>query len=553
MADKIPTYGIYNTPEVYDMITAPGTGWNWVNSSELNSNDPLYQSAVSQGLDRYLVNQNKELVPFSAVRQFVDNHNYQRQLPYQEQNDINDAALMNIRAGDRNVRNRSMTQANKTEMNNLANLGLIIGGTGIGAGVAAPMMMAAPLVGSATFLGGMGAGLYGASKGSELYNKHAWPIYNRMAQTIFPSMPSYNTFEDAVEGVTNGYIRRDNAGFGNPGGVIVGILGGGMGAKGSGATADMAKYTAGRGTWYAPIEYTIAHTPQGKRLIEQVMRQSASADPIPGLISNIDELLFGGQGKFQFSFSPKAIAENLKNLKIHKEVPEKLNYVLFGKKGKTGYHNTLNPSERQLLYRGLLDGDTNKDAFVPTDGYGDVIDAYLYGTELDPRIGRRLDPTFNDYGIHNDYVHDFYPNRNIPIYELSVNTTKPTISSEIPLNKYDITSKDYGIPLIDNHTYDAAGHRAYSGRLGNKEYMAHQDIWKFNPKDYALKWFKEDVAPTNPNLNLSKDEIYNMWRKSHKLQDMGLNTVNEAGNPVVARTPWIEKIVDIFSWGDDSF
>ena len=193
----IPVYGIYspsNNNKKYTDEDFVGTGWHFTPLESIDSNDPLYQNAVSQGLDRYLINENNRLVPTSFVNNFLRNQNYLRQLPYQEQNDINDAALMNIRAGDRSVRNRSMTQANKTEMNNLANLELLLGGTAL----SVPALLAAPFA----TVGGIAGGLGGSWLGNKAIEK--------------ASKGKYKTWGNAVEDWTNGYIRADNGEIFNP-------------------------------------------------------------------------------------------------------------------------------------------------------------------------------------------------------------------------------------------------------------------------------------------------------------------------------------------------
>ena len=126
------------------------------------------------------------------------------QLPYQEQNDINDARQMQIRQGDRSVRDRSMTQMNKTEMNNLANLSLTIGGTA----AAIPVLLTAPIATVGAFAGGVGGNFLG-DKATQRF-----------------SDGKYNTWGDAMQDWTNGYIRADNAAITNPGALLGGAIGG---------------------------------------------------------------------------------------------------------------------------------------------------------------------------------------------------------------------------------------------------------------------------------------------------------------------------------------
>lgn len=91
-----------------------------------------------------------------------------------------------------------ITKLNKTEMNNLANLGLIIGGTA----AAAPSFLYAPLATTGLFIG--------ANLGSNLTNRI---IRNK-------SNNKYDSWGDYLEKKTNGYIRADNGEFLNPGGLL---------------------------------------------------------------------------------------------------------------------------------------------------------------------------------------------------------------------------------------------------------------------------------------------------------------------------------------------
>ena len=204
-----------------------GTGWHFVLGTQLKQSDPNYSVARRKGLDKlYLVDKNGILVPESTRSAYEQNKEYQAQLPYQEQNDNNDARLMEIRQGDRDVRNRSMTQLNKTEMNNLANLSLTIGGTAL----AVPAFIAAPVATVGAFAGGM-AGDWLGDKATKYF-----------------SNGKYGTWGDAVQDWTNGYIRADNGQLTNP----VAWLGGAYGVRlGTGQVFRNAAYNQ-----VTPLSYT---------------------------------------------------------------------------------------------------------------------------------------------------------------------------------------------------------------------------------------------------------------------------------------------------------
>ena len=90
-------------------------------------------------------------------------------------------------------------------MNNLANLGLTIGGTA----AAIPAFLTAPIATVGAFEGGIG-GNYLGDKATQRF-----------------SDGKYNTWGDAVQDWTNGYIRADNGQLTNPGA----LLGGGYGVR----------------------------------------------------------------------------------------------------------------------------------------------------------------------------------------------------------------------------------------------------------------------------------------------------------------------------------
>lgn len=84
-----------------------GTGWHFVRGNQLKPSDPNYSVAQRKGLDNsYLVDENGILVPEKVRSAYERNKQYQAQLPYQEQNDINDIRQMQKRQADRDVRKK---------------------------------------------------------------------------------------------------------------------------------------------------------------------------------------------------------------------------------------------------------------------------------------------------------------------------------------------------------------------------------------------------------------------------------------------------------------
>lgn len=81
-----------------------GTGWHFVKGSQLRPSDPNYSIAQRKGLDKnYLVDKDGVLVPEKVRSTYEQNKQYQAQLPYQEQNDINDTRQIQKQQADRFV------------------------------------------------------------------------------------------------------------------------------------------------------------------------------------------------------------------------------------------------------------------------------------------------------------------------------------------------------------------------------------------------------------------------------------------------------------------
>lgn len=125
---------------------------------------------------------------------------YEKQLPHQENDDIQWNARMKKRNADRYVRSISMSQFNKEEMNNLVNMAVNLGGLAL----LAPSLLFAPVATIGALVGG-GLGGY-------LYNKR------HIRKTG-------KTFGKKIEDKTNGYIKEENAEFINPGALSGGIFG----------------------------------------------------------------------------------------------------------------------------------------------------------------------------------------------------------------------------------------------------------------------------------------------------------------------------------------
>ena len=266
----------------------------------------------------------------------------------------------------------------------------------------------------------------------------------------------------------------------------------------------------------------------GKRAVETAMRTTPYANPIPEISNNFHIMLQGNNGGRTRLFHIG-------------------NYILTGKRiGPKGYYNSFAPFVQlngSFINRpGLksrikaftqpegvsyaFSGHVNSLGQVPQyTGGNDMIDAFLYGSTIDPKYGvLRVNP---DYRIHTDYINKWYPNKKIQVYEVQNSSGIPEDqvtfqSSWTPSNEF---SQDFGTNY--NNILNAAGHLKQTGIYNGRKVRRRQDIWKFNPTEYKQKWFE--------NRRLYTDEP--LWKK--KLLDSGLRYVDRIGTPVITRTGWV--------------
>ena len=82
-------------------------------------------------------------------------------------------------------------------------------------------------------------------------------------------------------------------------------------------------------------------------------------------------------------------------------------YIISGKTtGNKGYYNSLRAENPETNYYGGFD-------WIPENlrGKNDVIDAFLYGKEIDPGFGLYRQAMGKDFGTHTDYVARYYPQK----------------------------------------------------------------------------------------------------------------------------------------------
>nr|DAG33064.1 MAG TPA: hypothetical protein [Caudoviricetes sp.] len=139
-------------------------------------------------------------------------------------------------------------------------------------------------------------------------------------------------------------------------------------------------------------QYVIKHfakTNTGKRLAEVAMRGTSAANPIPILQDQLRYILHN---------------DKRRGFDI-------LKYIISGKKtGPFGRYNSMTPFENGQYrpYTGFLPNE-NHNAIIPDAN--DLIDAYLYNKQIDSRYGLIYKGKGSDFGVHEKYIKNNYPER----------------------------------------------------------------------------------------------------------------------------------------------
>lgn len=199
------------------------------------------------------------------------------------------------------------------------------------------------------------------------------------------------------------------------------------------------------------------------------------------------------------------------------------NYVLTGQKvGIPGYSNSFAPQVGTYIAqnkgfwhvpKGLEDAD-------------DVIDAFLYSKEIDPRFGLKLVNRGNDFGVHEQYVAKNYATKasDIPVYEVQNEINVPTE------NMVDFgiwKSADHGNTKLFSadgihSAVDVGGHQVRIGKAKDGTTASQgQDIYKFNATDFDKKYH---------NL---------MSPVKRKAMYVAAKAFDALGTPVITRSKWV--------------
>lgn len=325
-------------------------------------------------------------------------------------------------------------------------------------------------------------------------------------EKVFNKLYGGNWGQD-VERWTNGYIPAEYGEYLNPGSLIGGGLGSQVGKIPSLAYQGFLRM------------------PQTKRAVEVAMRTTSAQNPIPYMELYLDELRQTPVGRQQL-----------------KDVGK---YILFGKRQNDAIarpYRTLAPSrgKRDNSYTGFG---------IPLDITGkfpkkDLIDAYLYGDEIDSNFLTKV-AQGKDFGIHTDYINKFYPNKKgkIQVYEGGLGEVQDQLafikpSKGINYNTAKVKGFDGEIrSLAEEQPVNTAGHLILQDAEGNR---LAQDIWKFNPSEYNDKWVQSGgtnwvgLKRLMHMKGARKDYIKTYVRD--KLPKLGLKLVDDIGTPVVIRS-----------------
>lgn len=259
-----------------------------------------------------------------------------------------------------------------------------------------------------------------------------------------------------------------------------------------------------------------------KRLAEVAMRTTDNPQPLETISAEFKKVRRGDPKRFR----------DIKN------------YILYnsdeGGIGRKTFSTNMVKNSRTGELEPWVNGGINGEPiggnnFVPYEGYGDLIDAGLYGTPVDPRLAT-LESVGEGFGVHEEYIMNNYADRanNIKVYRVNDNEF-PNIKEQILVPEEDIPnikitgesevkSQNY-VPLtvegID-YRWNPGGHRRVYGAVPDtrpgvpegysRPVTYRQDIYKFLPDDYESKWgidgimdaFKKDGFKGAKNTLLMK-------------------------------------------------
>ena len=253
---------------------------------------------------------------------------------------------------------------------------------------------------------------------------------------------------------------------------------------------------------------TIAKWPVTKRGVETFMRTGLERPNIEGYKANIEALNQSKDGR--------------------KQLRDVARYIITGyRKGHNGR------SYRSLHPKGLEYQGFDITPREPNDRVKDMVDAYLYDAIIDPSL-LELKGRGSDFGIHSDYIKQFYGDiaDNIPVYMGKTGFGKPvnvpTLKNEkgISISSAEQTMEDPIMTLNGADYVDTGGHLVARDRARNYEQI--QDIWKFRAKEYNDRYKDFQASP-----DLKK-----------RIASLAMELVDRSGTPIITRTPVYEAVYE---------
>lgn len=266
-------------------------------------------------------------------------------------------------------------------------------------------------------------------------------------------------------------------------------------------------------------ERFLTKTKPGKRALETIMRTTSAPNPIPNTLVGIKNLplkprinyiVFGKNPKLRKLFKQPNMHYGDNSWSYKTEIP----YIVDA--GEFGSFDMPITVRNGRVYTGLVENLTDP---VIRRGYGDIIDAYLYGTPIDPKIAS---PSTTNAGLQffKPYISRNYPNKKIKSYTVQGDVNPESIVKTSDWSGRRGTFAEEFRTNDNSATINVAGHNVQSGWTDISSLFPQAqrgfDIWKFNPEDYRKGW----------NVG------------NNYLESRGLELIDKAGTPIIFEQPW---------------
>ena len=266
-------------------------------------------------------------------------------------------------------------------------------------------------------------------------------------------------------------------------------------------------------------EVILTKTPVGKRFLETIMRTTPAPNPIPETLQGMQQLpwkprinyiIFGKNPKLRRLFKQSNMHYGDNSWSYKTEIPYTVDAGEF-----VSFDMPITIRSGRV-YTGLVDGI--KDPIIGK-GYGDIIDAYLYGKVIDPKIAT-LSTTNAGRSFFKNYILNNYPNKKIKSYTVQGDVDPKSIVKTSNWDGRRGTFAEEFRTNDNNATINVAGHRFQNGWIDPSSLFPQAqrgfDIWKFNPVDYQKGW----------NVG------------NNYLEHRGIELIDKAGTPIIFEQPW---------------